>query len=241
MSLTRSMLSISFSVSWISNFSSSEAISVSRPKAGALTDKQITSLIAAQTEMDAITDKLPEGAADKPDPKLQAQMDAIVKKNGFADFNEYGAVYDHVSLVISGIDPKTKAFTEPPEMLKKQMAAVQADTKIPAKDKKAILDAEEKDIVLTERVTGVPLSVIKTPYIEKIGTKAGPIGRWMLQGRTTKHWMRAIYSFRSAFQLRDASVRGASSKDYWQAGKSVAAIGSIEKASALVDRFRAAI
>lgn len=106
----------------------------------ALTEKQIQSLIGAQTEMDAITDKLPEGAADKPDPKLQAQFEAIVKKNGFTDFNDYGSVYDNVSLVMSGIDPKTKAFTEPPEMLKKQIAALQADTKVPAKEKKAILD-----------------------------------------------------------------------------------------------------
>src|SRR5204862_7289678 len=40
--------------------------------------------------------------------------------------------------------------------------------------KRAILAAEAKDIVLTERVTGVPLSVIKTPYVERVGTKAGP-------------------------------------------------------------------
>ena len=94
-----------------------------------LTDKQIESLIAAQKEMDAVTEKLPQGAADKPDPKLQAQLEGIAKKNGFADFNDYGAVYDNVSLVMSGIDPKTKAFTEPPEMLRKQIAAVQADAR----------------------------------------------------------------------------------------------------------------
>ena len=75
-----------------------------------------------------------------PDPKLQAQLEGIAKKNGFASMDDYGAVYDNVSLVMSGIDPKTKAFTEPPEMLKKQMATVQADAKIPAKDKKGILD-----------------------------------------------------------------------------------------------------
>ena len=40
--------------------------------------------------------------------------------------------------------------------------------------KKAILDAREEDIVLTERITGVPLAVIRTPYVERIGTKAGP-------------------------------------------------------------------
>ena len=79
--------------------------------------------------------------------------------------------------------------------------------------KKAILDADEEDIVPTERVTGVPLAVIKTPFIERMGTKAGPIGRLMLKGRTTKHWIRAWYSLWSAFRLKDASMKGATSGD----------------------------
>jgi len=107
--------------------------------------------------------------------------------------------------------------------------------------KQAILGAGEKDIVLTERITGVPLSIIRTPFVEKMGTRAGPIGRWMLRGRRTKHWMRAIYSVRSAVQLRNASMKGASSKDFWQAGKSVATIRSVESAAAIVKRFAAAI
>src|SRR5258706_11841603 len=47
----------------------------------ALTDKQIEGVLAAQKDMDAITEKLPENA--KPDPKVTAQLDAIAKKNGF--------------------------------------------------------------------------------------------------------------------------------------------------------------
>ena len=41
--------------------------------------------------------------------------------------------------------------------------------------KTAILRAKEEDIVLTERITGVPLAVIRTPYVDRIGTKAGPV------------------------------------------------------------------
>ena len=133
-----------------------------------LTDKQIESLIATQKEMDAVTDKLPQGAADKPDPKLQAQLEGIAKKNGFADFNDYGAVYDNVSLVISGIDPKTKTFTEPPEMLKKQIAAVQADAKIPAKDKKAILDDMNGALKSVEAVKFPANVTLVTKYFDKL-------------------------------------------------------------------------
>ena len=135
----------------------------------ALTDKQIDSLIAAQKEMDAVTDKLPEGAQDKPDPKLQAQLEGIAKKNGFADFNEYGTVYDNVSMVMAGIDPKTKAFTEPPELLKKQIASVTADPKIPVKDKKAILDEMNAAIKTTTNVQFPANVTLVTKYYDKLG------------------------------------------------------------------------
>jgi nitronate monooxygenase len=107
--------------------------------------------------------------------------------------------------------------------------------------KNAILGAGEDDIVPTERITGVPLAVIKTPFIERMGTKAGPVGRWMLAGRRTKHWIRGWYSLRSAFRLRGASMKGATSADCWQAGKSVATITSVKQAGAIVREFAQAL
>jgi nitronate monooxygenase len=106
--------------------------------------------------------------------------------------------------------------------------------------KAAILKADADDIVLTERITGVPVSVIRTPYIEKAGTKAGPIARWMLRGRKTKHWMRTIYALQSVWKLKRSSARAFSYKDYLQAGKSVAGIERIEPVGEIVRRFRKA-
>jgi nitronate monooxygenase len=103
--------------------------------------------------------------------------------------------------------------------------------------KEAILRADEADIVLTERVTGVPVSVIRTPYIERMGVRAGPIARWMLRGRRTKHWMRTIYAVRSALQLKRASLDESGKRDYWQAGKSVRSISEIEPTGEIVRRF----
>src|SRR2546428_1279853 len=87
--------------------------------------------------------------------------------------------------------------------------------------KRAIVDAAEDDIVLTERVTGVPLAVIRTPYVERVGTKAGPIARWLLRHRRTKHFMRTLYALNSAWRLKRANFAGPSSRDYWQAGENV--------------------
>jgi len=106
--------------------------------------------------------------------------------------------------------------------------------------KRAIVNATADDIVLTERVTGVPLAVIRTPYVERVGTRAGPLARWLLRHRRTKPWMRTLYALRSAWSLKRGALQGTSSKDYWQAGKSVAGIERVEPAGEIVRRFAAA-
>jgi hypothetical protein len=104
----------------------------------ALTDKQVAGVLAAQKEMDAITEKLPDNA--KPDPKIDAQLDGVAKKNGFASYDEYNTVIDNISLVLSGFDPTTKKYVGPEAVTKAQIAQIQADKKMSAKDKKEALD-----------------------------------------------------------------------------------------------------
>ncbi len=104
--------------------------------------------------------------------------------------------------------------------------------------KQAIVGAGETDIVHTERVTGVPLAVIRTAYVEKVGYKASPIARFMLKHRKLKRIMRLIYALRSFRQLKRSSLKGAmSSKDYYQAGKSVGGITRIETVDEIIRRF----
>ena len=102
--------------------------------------------------------------------------------------------------------------------------------------KQAIVNAKEEDIVLSERISGVPVAVINTPYIQRAGLKAGPLARWMLRGRRTKKWMRSFYAIKSVWQLKRASLDESGEKDYWQAGKSVAGIDRIEPAGEIVRR-----
>jgi len=103
--------------------------------------------------------------------------------------------------------------------------------------KKAILDADEQDVVLTERLTGVPVSVIKTDYVEKIGLKAGPLSRFLLKQPRTKHWMRLYYSLKSFHDFRRSIHKPRPYDEYWQAGKSVAGIERVEPAGEIVRRF----
>ena len=98
-----------------------------------LTEKHIQGFMAASKDMA----KLYDGAnPDKPDPKVEAQAEAVAKKNGFASLAEYDDVSMNISMIMSGIDPQTKKFTEPPEQIKKEIAALKADKSVPEAEKK---------------------------------------------------------------------------------------------------------
>jgi len=103
--------------------------------------------------------------------------------------------------------------------------------------KQAIVDSNESDIVLSERITGIPVSIINTDYIKRSGLKSGWFARWMLSGNKTKHWMRTIYALKSIWQLKKSSLDESGKHDYWQAGKSVAGINSIETCDTIIQNL----
>jgi hypothetical protein len=109
------------------------------PKQVALTDPQVQNFIAAQKDIDAILQKVPQGAQG-PDPQTMAGLDSAAKKYGFANYAEYDAVAGSIGLVMSGIDPQSKKYVGPEAVLKEQIAALEADKSVSPKDKKEQLD-----------------------------------------------------------------------------------------------------
>jgi hypothetical protein len=105
-----------------------------------LTEKQVLGFIAAQKDMAPILEKIQGATSDDPDPKLQAQLEAVAKKHGFKDMAEYDAVAANISMVMAGIDPQTKQFTDPQVAIKKEIADVTADKSMSEQEKKQVLD-----------------------------------------------------------------------------------------------------
>src|ERR1700758_5637408 len=99
-----------------------------------LTEKHIQSFMSAYEDIA----KLYDGAdSDKPgDPKVEAQAAAVAKKNGFASLAQYDDVLTNITMIMSGIDPQSKKFTEPPEQIKNEIAALKADKSVPEAEKK---------------------------------------------------------------------------------------------------------
>jgi len=98
--------------------------------------------------------------------------------------------------------------------------------------KAAIVAARASDVVLSERITGVPVAVLDTPVVRRMGLRANALERWLLRNPRTKHALRTWFAVRSAWSLRAGARREASR--FWQAGQSVEGIRAIEPAGGIV-------
>jgi hypothetical protein len=70
------------------------------------------------------------------DPKVDAQAAAVAKKNGFANLGQYEDVSMNITMIMLGIDPQTKKFTEPPEQIEDEIAALSFDKSLSEAEKK---------------------------------------------------------------------------------------------------------
>jgi hypothetical protein len=105
-----------------------------------LTGKLIESYISAQKDMADFARQNQAQPTDKPDPKIQAQLDELAQKHGFAGFAEFDDVAFNVSMVMAGLDPQTGNFTDPIAEIKQEMEDIRVDKSIAEKDRKQMLD-----------------------------------------------------------------------------------------------------
>lgn len=107
--------------------------------------------------------------------------------------------------------------------------------------RKAIVDADAEDIVLTDKLSGVPCAVIRSEVVDRLGAQSSGLARWLLKNRRTKHWMRTFYAVRALRSLKRSALRGLGSNDVWQAGKSVAGVSEVLPAGEIVRRCAAVV
>ena len=103
--------------------------------------------------------------------------------------------------------------------------------------KDAIVDAREDDITWTNRLTGVPISVIKSPGFKQENSW---LMRKLLDSRL-KHRARVMLNVNSFIRLRylsrSKSKNTAKKKKFYSAGKSVETVRNIESATVVMRRL----
>lgn len=102
--------------------------------------------------------------------------------------------------------------------------------------KKAILNSNPEDIVLTKKISGTPAAVIKTPYIEKQGLDLNPVEEFLMKNEYTKKYSKMARSLWGAYLLKNAAQK-TTWKEVWSAGQGVGLIESIDPAKEIVQRL----
>jgi nitronate monooxygenase len=106
---------------------------------------------------------------------------------------------------------------------------------ITAAYKQAIVDANESDIVWTNKIAGNNSSMIKTPDIMKGGLRTGPIISYMLTKKRWKKYARMYLMSRGLKKYNKAAFDD--SVKYWQAGKGVGNIKSVMSVAEVMWEF----
>jgi nitronate monooxygenase len=92
--------------------------------------------------------------------------------------------------------------------------------------KEAMVQYGEKDIVMTTKLSGSPLTVINTPYVQQLGTKANWLEYILNRNKTLKKYVKMLIAFRGMKQVEKAAF-GATYKTVWCAGPSIEYVKAI--------------
>lgn len=102
--------------------------------------------------------------------------------------------------------------------------------------KQALVDYKAKDIVKTTKMSGSALTVINTPYVQTIGTKASWLEKLMHKNKTLKKYIKMFIFVRGTMAIEKAAFK-ATYKTVWVAGPSIEHIHEIKSIGAIASKL----
>ncbi len=107
------------------------------------------------------------------------------------------------------------------------------ECKVSPEYKQAIVNFGANSIVTTNKMSGSPLSVINTPYVQQIGTNAGFLEKLLNSNKRLKKYAKMLILNRGMRTMENAAFK-ATYKTVWVAGPGIEYIKSIKKVSEIV-------
>lgn len=102
--------------------------------------------------------------------------------------------------------------------------------------KKACISYGKSDIVMTNKISGTPCTVINTPYVEKIGTQLSTFESFLLKRKFLKKWIKMLRFILGSLKVTRAAKK-ATYKTIWVAGPSIEYSKNIESVKTIISRF----
>lgn len=103
--------------------------------------------------------------------------------------------------------------------------------------KNAIVSSKMVDIVLTEKISGTPCTIINTPFAEKIGYKQNWLERTLSNNSRTKKYFKMWVQL-SGMKKLEKAVRPGNYQNLWCAGVSVELINDIRACGDIIERMK---
>jgi len=102
--------------------------------------------------------------------------------------------------------------------------------------KQAMIDYGEKDIVMTTKLSGSPLTVINTPYVQQLGTKANLL-EWILNNnKSLKKYAKMLLALNGMKKVERAAF-SATYKTVWCAGPAIEHVTCVQPLSAIIRKL----
>ncbi len=99
--------------------------------------------------------------------------------------------------------------------------------------KQALVDYGASDIVLTEKLSGSPCTVINTPYVQKVGTRRNALETILSKNKRLKKWIKAFTFVKGMRSLRKAAF-STTYETVWCAGPSIEHVQAVRPVSEIV-------
>ncbi|MBO72924.1 MAG: 2-nitropropane dioxygenase [Flavobacteriales bacterium] len=100
--------------------------------------------------------------------------------------------------------------------------------------KQALIDYGEKDIVLSTKISGSHLTVINTPYVQKIGTEASWLEKLMKKNKWLKKYIKLFIALRGMNMIRKSAFK-ATYNTVWCAGPAIEDVKSVRPLKEILD------
>ena len=102
--------------------------------------------------------------------------------------------------------------------------------------KQACVDYKAKDVVVTTKMSGSALTVINTPYVQSIGTKATFWEKLMNNNKSLKKYVKMLIAFKGMRQVEKAA-KEATYKTVWCAGPAIEHVTSIKPIAEIIKQL----
>jgi len=102
--------------------------------------------------------------------------------------------------------------------------------------KSAIVESGMEDIVMTERLSGTPCSIIETQYSKRIGYKQNALERLLSKSSLTKKYFKKLVQIRGLQKLEKA-VKPGNYNNLWCAGKSSELVTEIKPIDKIIEKL----